>query len=78
MTDLPNDIHNFILSTIIGEKNPVFIRLDKDGLVQEWGGDLDHYNFPELKKGVLVDDQIVMAGHVDAYGIASLVTEKLS
>jgi disulfide oxidoreductase YuzD len=27
---------------------------------------------------VLVDDQIVMAGHVDAYGIASLVTEKLA
>jgi hypothetical protein len=27
---------------------------------------------------VLVDDQLVMAGHVDAYGIASLVTEKLS
>ena len=27
---------------------------------------------------VLVDDQLVMAGHVDAYGIASLVTDKLS
>jgi disulfide oxidoreductase YuzD len=27
---------------------------------------------------VLVDDRLVMAGHVDAYGIASLVTEKLS
>ena len=27
---------------------------------------------------VLVDDRLVMAGHVDAYGIASLVTDKLS
>ncbi len=27
---------------------------------------------------VLVNDQLVMAGHVDAYGIASMVTEKLS
>jgi len=27
---------------------------------------------------VVVDDQLVMAGHVDAYGLASLVTEKLS
>ena len=27
---------------------------------------------------VLVDQQLVIAGHVDAYGIASLVTEKLS
>jgi disulfide oxidoreductase YuzD len=27
---------------------------------------------------VLVEGQIVMAGHVDAYGIASMVTDKLS
>jgi disulfide oxidoreductase YuzD len=27
---------------------------------------------------VLVEDRLVMAGHVDAYGIASMVTDKLS
>jgi hypothetical protein len=27
---------------------------------------------------VLVDGELVMAGHVDAYGIASIVTDRLS
>jgi hypothetical protein len=27
---------------------------------------------------VLIDDQIVMAGHVDAYGIATYVSQRLS
>jgi transcriptional regulator with PAS, ATPase and Fis domain len=69
-TSLPPPIHHYLDALLLTGRRPAFMRVDANGNIESWGGDIDRYLHHRLIKGQTATD------HVDALvGMLPLTTD---
>ena len=58
MAELPEPVRAFLHSLAFSQRKPAYLIADREGILRDWGGDLDAYGLPALQAGAPLTEQV--------------------
>ncbi len=58
MASLPSQVRNFLIRLATYNRPLTYLRVDRQGRLLEWGGQLESFSLPPLEKGTRIGEQI--------------------
>jgi len=60
MTGLPTAITEYLLTAACLERCPAYLQVEPNGCLATWGGNVDRYGLAGLKRGQLIEQQVLL------------------